>query len=128
MVAAVSKGLFYAGFDLAFRSGDGTGGVAGDASSSPMSTLLDTMGLEDLCNKYNIALRQDFFMASLYLIIVSNLVLLILTLALQNVSCTKQAFLSTQIVYPLCVQYSTRRTVVCCAHFLSHTLKLMRQE
>ena len=54
--------------------------------SSPISVLLDTMGIEDLCAKYYISLRQSLFMGSLYLILIGNLLLLILTTALQKVS------------------------------------------
>ena len=53
--------------------------------SSPISVLLDTMGIEDLCAKYYISLRQSLFMGSLYLILIGNLLLLILTTALQKV-------------------------------------------
>ena len=57
--------------------------------SSPISVLLDTMGIEDLCAKYYISLRQSLFMGSLYLILIGNLLLLILTTALQKVrKCT----------------------------------------
>ena len=62
------------------KSIDGTGG-----DSSPVGLLLDTMGIESLCSRYNISLRQNLFLASLYLIIIGNLVLLTITLALQQV-------------------------------------------
>ena len=62
------------------KSYDGTGG-----DSSPVGLLLDTMGIESLCSRYNISLRQNLFLASLYLIIIGNLVLLAITLALQQV-------------------------------------------
>ena len=67
-------------FVLNYRSCEGTGG-----DSSPVGLLLDTMGIESLCTRYNISLRQSLFLASLYLIVIGNLVLLTITLALQEV-------------------------------------------
>ena len=54
--------------------------------SSPISQLLDTMGIEELCHKYYISLRQSLFMASLYFVIIGNIGLLILTCFLKQVS------------------------------------------
>ena len=54
--------------------------------SSPISLLLDTMGIEELCHKYYISLRQSLFMASLYFVIIGNIGLLILTCFLKQVS------------------------------------------
>ena len=68
---------------MCYRSCDGTGS---ESKASPISTLLDTMGIADLCTKYYISLRQSLFMASLYLIIISNLIVLVLILALKKVS------------------------------------------
>ncbi len=47
--------------------------------------LLDTMGLEDLCLKYYISLRQTLFLASLYLVVLGNIGIITLTLALKEV-------------------------------------------
>ena len=56
--------------------------------SSPISQLLDTMGIEELCHKYYISLRQSLFMASLYVVIIGNIGILILTCMLKQVSNT----------------------------------------